>query len=74
MNDQDSVLKTAKMIADNGWKGTFHMLSGEKHSAMFITASDFDKGAVVCERIGERHLPPTLLMLSEVKHIVPDWS
>ena len=47
---------------------------GEVFPRALITATDFDRGFVVLERIGERHLKPRLVDLRDVKELKPDWS
>jgi hypothetical protein len=68
------VKKNAQLCADQGWRGNFFLKSGESIQEAFITKADWDKDAIVLERMGERHVPPRLLMLNEIKKVEVDWS
>lgn len=67
------VLENAKLCAEQGWKGTFHLMSGEVIEKAYITGTNWEKGVITLERIGERHLPPRLLQIADIEKIEIGW-
>ena len=67
------VLENAKLCAEQGWKGTFYLISGEVIEKAFITGTNWEVGAVSLERVGERHLPPRIVFLKDVDRIEVGW-
>jgi hypothetical protein len=74
MQVDQMVLENAKLAAEQGWKASFHFNDGESFQGGYITACDWDCGAVRVERVGERHLEPTLIYLKDLKRVELDWS
>ena len=68
------VLDNVKLCAERGWKGSFHLHSGEVIESGFITGTNWEEGVISVERVGERHLPPRILFLKDVKHIEVGWE
>ncbi|MEQ1876132.1 MAG: hypothetical protein ABL958_05765 [Bdellovibrionia bacterium] len=68
------VLENAQLAADRGWKASFFYNDGNSFKGALITAADWDAGAVRVERVGERHLEPTLIFLKDVQKVEVDWS
>ncbi len=68
------VLEKAKLCAEQGWKANIRFKDGEDYRGAFITAADFENGAVQMERIGERHQEPRLVWLKDIESWTPDWS
>lgn len=67
------VLENAKLCAEQGWKGTFHLKNGEVIEQAFITGTNWEEGVVSVERVGERHLPPKIIHLKDVDSIEVGW-
>ena len=75
MQSVDPAIKSkAVLVAEQGWQATFVMHSGEELERAFITATDFDKDAIVVETIGGRSKKPNLFWLKDIKEIKYDWS
>ena len=68
------VVENAKLCAEQGWKGTFHLKSGEVISKAYITGTNWDLEAVSIEKIGERHVEPRVVYLKDVSRIEVGWS
>jgi hypothetical protein len=68
------VVENAKLCVDHAWKASFHFISGEVVEGAHITGTNWDLGYVQVEKIGERHLPPRLIDLSEVHRVEVIWS
>ena len=67
------IIENAKLCAEQGWKGTFHLKSGEVISQAFITGTNWELNVVSVEKIGERHLEPRIVYLVEVDRIEVGW-
>ena len=70
----EKIMADVRLCAKEGWKATFVFHNGEVFPQAFITATDFDAGAITLERVGERHLQPRLVFLNELAELRPDWS
>ena len=70
---KEDVIGNAKLCAEQGWKGTFRLLSGEVIEKAYITGTDWEKEAIALERVGDRHLPPRIIYLSEVESVEVGW-
>jgi hypothetical protein len=68
------VIEGAKLCAEQGWKGTYRLISGEVIEGAYVTGTDWDKQFIALEKVGERHLPATLLDLRDVASVEPSWS
>ncbi len=68
------VLENAQLAADRGWRASFYYADGSAFKGALITACDWENGAVRVERVGERHLEPTLIFLKDVQKVEVDWS
>lgn len=68
------VLENAQLAADRGWKASFYYNDGNAFKGALITAYDWENGAVQVERVGERHLQPTLIFLKDIQKVEVDWS
>jgi hypothetical protein len=68
------VLENAQLAADRGWKASFYYADGSSFQNGYITACDWQSGAVQVERVGERHLKPTLILLKDLQRVEVDWS
>ena len=68
------VLENAKLAAERGWKASFHYNDGTAFKGALITAYDWENAAVRVERVGERHLEPTLIFLKDIQKVEVDWS
>ncbi|MFK8138416.1 MAG: hypothetical protein AB8E15_08655 [Bdellovibrionales bacterium] len=62
-----------KIAADNGWKISLKFTSGESFPDALITHIDEENKAIVCERVGERHLKPKLIYLDDVADTQLHW-
>lgn len=74
MKAKRDVIENTRLCADQGWKATFHLISGEIIEGAFITGTDWEKEAVSLEKVGERHLPPRILYLTEVNRVEVGWK
>jgi hypothetical protein len=68
------VVESSRLCAEQGWKGTFRLISGEVIEGAYITGTDWVKEFVALERVGERHLPARLLDLRDVASVEPNWG
>lgn len=68
------MLSILKVCAEQGWRVNFFKKDGTEFIAGYITAADFDKGAVLAEKMGERHIKPTLFHFDELSRVEADWS
>lgn len=67
------VLESTQLAAERGLKATFWLKCGDTHKNVYITAYDWDFPAVAVERVGERHLDPTLVKLKDVDRVEVHW-
>jgi hypothetical protein len=74
MQINQTVLENAQLAADQGWKAAFHYIDGRTFLGGLITAADWDAKVVKVERVGERHLQPTLIFLKDIEKVEVDWS
>jgi hypothetical protein len=68
------VIENTKLCVEQGWKGTFRLLSGEKVEGAYVTGTNWDVEAISVERVGERHLPPRIIYLNEVESVEVNWT
>jgi hypothetical protein len=68
------IIESAQLAADKGWRASFQFTDGRRIDGAYITAADWDVGAVKVEKVGERHLPPTLIYLKDLLKVEVDWS
>lgn len=68
------VIENAKLCAEQGWKGTFHLTSGEVIDKAYITGTNWTEEVVSLEKVGERHLPPRIISLRDVETIEVGWT
>ncbi|HEX4925888.1 MAG TPA: hypothetical protein VFV50_17480 [Bdellovibrionales bacterium] len=68
------ILENAQLAADRGWKASFFFQDGTAIHGAYITACDWEQGAVAVERVGERHLQPTLIFLKDLSKVEVDWA
>jgi hypothetical protein len=68
------VIENTKLCAEQGWKATFRLSSGEVIEKAYITGTDWDAEAVKVEKIGERHLPPRIIFLRDVDAVEVGWT
>ena len=68
------VIENTKLCAEQGWKATFRLFSGETIEKAYITGTDWNLQVVSLERVGERHLPPRILRLNEVMSVEVGWN
>lgn len=73
-NKDRDVLENAKLCAEQGWKGNFRLFTGEVIEAAFITGTNWDKGFISIERVGERDKPPRILNLKDIESIEVGWN
>lgn len=74
MSVQPHILENAQLAADRGWKASFYYQDGNTIHGAYITAFDWENGAVQIERVGERHLKPTLIFLKDLEKVEVDWA
>ncbi len=72
--DERAVIENAKLCADQGWRGTFHLHDGSTIEKAYITGTNWDINVISVERVGERNLPPKVLYLTDVKSIEVGWT
>jgi hypothetical protein len=72
--EERAVIENAKLCAEQGWKGTFHLHSGETIEGAYITGTNWDLNVVSLEKVGERNLPARLVYLKDVASIDVSWS
>lgn len=68
------VIENTKLCAEQGWKATFRLLSGEVIEKAYITGTDWNEEAISIEKVGERHLAPRILYLKDVDQVEVGWS
>jgi len=68
------VIENAKLCAEQGWRGTFHLKTGEVISKAYITGTNWELEVVSIEKVGERHLEPQLIHLKDVMRIEVGWG
>ncbi len=68
------VIENTRLCAEQGWKATFRLTTGEAIEGAYITGTDWEKGAVALEKVGERHLPARILFLAEVDSVEVGWA
>jgi hypothetical protein len=68
------VIENTKLCAEQGWKGTFRLLSGEVVEKAYITGTDWQAEAISVEKVGERNLPPRIIFLHEVESVEVGWN
>lgn len=68
------VIENTKLCAEQGWKATFRLLSGEVIEKAYITGTDWKLEAISVEKVGERHLPARILYLKDVDNVEVGWS
>jgi hypothetical protein len=72
--EERAVIENAKLCAERGWKGTFHLRSGETIEGAYITGTNWDLSVVSVERVGERHMPARIIYLKDVASIEVGWT
>ena len=68
------VIENAKLCAEQGWKGTFRLKSGENVEGAYITGTNWEAGVISVERVGERNLPPKIINLVDVSSVEVVWT
>ena len=68
------VIENTKLCADQGWKGTFRLSSGEIVEKAYITGTNWDLEVIKIEKVGERHLPPRIIHLCDVESVEVGWT
>jgi hypothetical protein len=68
------VIENTRLCAEQGWKASFHLSSGEVIEKAYITGTDWEKQAVSLEKVGERHLPPRIVFLNSVVRVEVGWA
>jgi len=68
------VIENTRLCAEQGWKASFRLKTGEAIEGAYITGTDWEKGAVALEKVGERHLPARILFLYEVEKVEVGWT
>jgi len=68
------VIENTKLCADQGWKATFHLSTGEVIDKAYITGTDWRAEAISVEKVGERHLPARILFLRDVVRVEVGWN
>jgi hypothetical protein len=70
----EMITDSLKLAAERGWKVRLTMKSGQLLERMFITGTDWYKGYVALERVGERHLAPTLIHIPDIAAATAIWN
>ncbi len=71
---EDEIVKQIKLCADQGWKANFYFTDGKIFKERYITGADYDKKAIVVERIGQRGEEPDLIFFKDLKKVEADWT
>lgn len=69
----DEVWEVVLMAAERGWKINLLFKNEDKFDNAFITQIDEEKRAFIVERVGERHLKPSLIYNHELESAKLHW-
>jgi hypothetical protein len=69
----DEVWEVVLMAAERGWKINLHFKNEDKFDNALITQIDEEKRAFIVERIGERHLKPSLIFNRDLASAKLHW-
>lgn len=67
------VWESIQMASERGWKISFFLKDGNDFKEGFITHIDEENKAVLVERVGERHIQPTLIYANDVVETKLHW-